>query len=117
MKIRQWEIWKAKPEGFETEHWFVVISPQERLNNPRLSKANGLACFTLRGAPLNNDTRLNSADGFETATVCQCDLLYFLENPNFIRCWVPSVGSGNNKSKAKSGKCFGSNHPEAFSKN
>jgi hypothetical protein len=79
MKIRQWEIWKAKPEGFETEHWFVLVSPQERLDNPRLSKANGLACFTLRGEPLNTDARLNGADGFETATVCQCDLFYFLD--------------------------------------
>jgi len=31
MKIRQWEIWKGRPEGFVTDHWLVVISGQERL--------------------------------------------------------------------------------------
>ncbi len=30
MKIHQFEIWKARPPGFETDHWFVVVSPQER---------------------------------------------------------------------------------------
>ncbi len=79
MSIRQWEIWKSKPPGFETDHWFVVVSAQERLDNERFTKINGLACFTLRSEPLNTDVRLNSADGFETATVCQCDLVYFLD--------------------------------------
>jgi len=76
--MRQWEIWKARPPGFERDHWFVLISPQERLDSPRHVQVNGLACFTLRGSPLKTDVRLNSADGFEAATVCQCDLLYFL---------------------------------------
>jgi len=79
MRIRQWEIWKSKPPGFETNHWFVVVSAQERLDNERFTKINGLACFTLRSEPLNTDVRLNSADGFETATVCQCYLVYFLD--------------------------------------
>ncbi len=79
MRIRQWEIWKSKPPGFETDHWFVVVSAQERLDNERFTKINGLACFTLRSEPLNTDVRLNSADGFETTTVCQCDLVYFLD--------------------------------------
>ena len=39
---------------------------------------NGLACFTLRGNPLKSEVRLNSADGFDGATVCQCDYLYAL---------------------------------------
>lgn len=30
MRIRQWEIWKGRPEGFVTDHWFVLISGQER---------------------------------------------------------------------------------------
>jgi|ERR1017187_1741498 mRNA-degrading endonuclease toxin of MazEF toxin-antitoxin module len=79
MKLRQWEIWKARPQGFERDHWFVILSAQERLDNDRFPKINGLVCFTLRGETLNTDVRLNSADGFENATVCQCDLVYFLD--------------------------------------
>ena len=79
MKIRQWEIWKGRPEGFVTDHWFVVISGQERLDSPRFFQVNGLACFTLRGQPMPTDVRLNAADGFPAATVCQCDLAYFLD--------------------------------------
>lgn len=79
MKIRQWEIWKCRPPGFEKDHWFVVVSGQERLDNARHHQVNGLACFTLRGGILKTDVRLNGADGFETPTVCQCDLLFFLD--------------------------------------
>ncbi len=78
MKIRQWEIWKTRPPGFERDHWFVIVSPQERIDSNRIS-INGLACFTLRGSPAKTDVLLNGADGFEAATVCQCDIFYFLD--------------------------------------
>ena len=86
MTFRQWEIWKCKPPGFERDHWFVIASNQERLNSPRHRQINGLACFTLRGEPLKSDVRLNHADGFEHATVCQCDLLYFLDKSSLHSC-------------------------------
>ena len=79
MKIRQWEVWKAKPERFANDHWFVVISGQERLDSQRHNQINGLACFTLQGNPLLSDVRLNGADGFAAPTVCQCDLVYLLD--------------------------------------
>ena len=79
MKIRQWEIWKGRPPGFEKGHWFVIVSGQERLDNPQHRQINGLACFTLRGEAGKTDVRLNSADGFEAPTACQCDLLFFLD--------------------------------------
>jgi hypothetical protein len=79
MKLRQWEVWKTKPAGFEKEHWFVLISGQERLDAPKYHQINGLVCFTLRGAPLSTDVRLNSADGFQGPTVCQCDLSFLLD--------------------------------------
>ena len=79
MKLRQWEIWKARPEGFASDHWFVLVSGQERLDSPRHNQVNGLACFTLRG-PLNStDVRLSAAEGFGAPTACQCDLVYFLD--------------------------------------
>ena len=79
MKVRQWEVWKTRPPGFERDHWFVIISGQERLDSSRHSQVNGLACFTLRGSPIKTDVILDTADGLETATACQCDLLYFLD--------------------------------------
>jgi hypothetical protein len=35
MKIRQWEIAKCRPPGFERDHWFVIVSGQERCDEPR----------------------------------------------------------------------------------
>ncbi len=78
MKIRQWEIWKSKPVGFEKAHWFVILSGQERLDSNR-NTINGLACYTLRGGKSAVDVVLNSADGFDHATVCQCDHVFFLD--------------------------------------
>jgi len=78
MKIRQWAIWKAAPAGFSKAHWFVIISPQERLDSSRVA-INGLACYSLRGRKAETDVLLNSADGFEGPTVCQCDLLFLLD--------------------------------------
>ena len=79
MKLRQWEIWKARPAGFERDHWFVIMSGQERCDEPRQLLVNGLACFSLRGQLLKSEVRLNSADGFQMPTVCQCDYVYSLE--------------------------------------
>lgn len=79
MTPRQFEVWKAKPPGFEQAHWFVIISGSERCLNERLKSLNGLACFTLRGEALKTDVRLNGADGFDRSTVCQCD--YFFSIP------------------------------------
>ena len=76
MKVRQWEVWKSRPEGFERDHWFVIVSNQERCDSERLLMVNGLACFSLRGEARGTEIRLNGADGFDAATVCQCDFFY-----------------------------------------
>jgi hypothetical protein len=49
------------------------------MDSPKRTQVNGLACFTLRGAPFPTDVRLNSADGFAAPTVCVCDLVYLLD--------------------------------------
>ncbi len=82
MKIRPWEIWKATPAGFSKAHGFVIISSQERLDSNRVA-INGLACYSLRGEREETDVLLNSADGFEAPTVCQCDLLFLLDKTGF----------------------------------
>jgi hypothetical protein len=76
MTPRQYEIWKAKPAGFERAHWFVIVSGAERCASEKVGAVNGLACFLLRGDPSKTDVRLNGADGFEHATVCQCDYFF-----------------------------------------
>lgn len=78
MKVRQWEVWKCRPEGFERDHWFVILSHQERCDDDRCLLVNGLACWTLRGNSRKTEVRLNGADGFTAPTVCQCDFLYAL---------------------------------------
>lgn len=78
MKLRQWEVWKAKPAGFERAHWFVLISNPERLDSSRAFAVNALCCFTLRGEPDKTDVRLDMADGFDMPTVCQCDFIFVL---------------------------------------
>jgi hypothetical protein len=79
MKIHQWEVWKTRPTGFEADHWFVIISGQERCDEPRQLMVNGLACFTLRGNLRKSEVQLNGADGFSAPTACQCDYVYCLE--------------------------------------
>jgi len=86
MKVRQWEIWKCRPPGFERDHWFVVLSGQERLDDVRRFQVNGLACYKLQGNPKNLDVRLNGADGFEGATVCQCDFIFALDKSKLHSC-------------------------------
>ncbi len=79
MSFHQWEVWKCRPPGFERDHWFVLISPNELCAEPRELLVNGLACYTLRGNPDKVEVRLNAADGFSTATVCDCDFLFALQ--------------------------------------
>jgi hypothetical protein len=59
---------------------------QERLDHPHTLNVNGLACYTLRGDVRSVDVRLNSADGFEFATVCQCDFLFIVEKSKLHSC-------------------------------
>lgn len=79
MSPQPWEVWKARPPGFERDHWFVIVSPVERCNAPRQRLVNGLACFSLRGQPGPLDVRLNGADGFDAPTICAVDLFFALE--------------------------------------
>jgi len=79
MNVRQWQIWKCRPPGFEREHWFVILSGQERLDHPQRLQVNSLACYKLQGDPKQLDVRLNGADGFHGPTVCQCDFIFALD--------------------------------------
>jgi mRNA-degrading endonuclease toxin of MazEF toxin-antitoxin module len=78
MTVRQFEVWKCQPAGFERAHRFVIVSGSERCAAERQRLVNALACFSLRGEPSKTDVRLNGADGFDAPTVCQCDFVYVL---------------------------------------
>ena len=86
MIIRQWEIWKCRPAGFSRDHWFVIMSGQERLNNLQRLQVNGLACYKLQGGAKKLDVRLNGADGFDGPTVCQCDFIFALDKATLHSC-------------------------------
>jgi hypothetical protein len=101
MKIHQWEVWKCRPPGFERDHWFVILSPEELCLEPRELVVNGLACFTLRGSPDRVSVRLNSADGFAAPTVCDCDLAYVLEKRALHSCLGPVSWERQQAIKAK----------------
>lgn len=79
MKLRQWEIWKAKPAGFEAAHFFVLASSQETLDSPHSLEVNALAWYTLRGAPEKVDVRLDEGDGLDRPTVCACDFFFTID--------------------------------------
>jgi len=79
MSPRQWEIWKCRPPGFTRDHWFVILSGQERLDHPHRPQINALACYKPQGEPKKLDVRLNGADGFDGPTVCQCDFVFILD--------------------------------------
>lgn len=80
MNLHQWEVWKARPPGSQTDHWFVIISGQEHSEASNLLLVNRLACFTLRGQqPRTTEVQLDRADGFSWSTICCCDFLYPLE--------------------------------------
>lgn len=86
MKIRQWEVWKARPQGFEREHWFVIVSGQEGCDEAKHNFVNGLACFSYREPERKSEVRLNGADGFSQPTVCQCDFLYSIAKSGLHDC-------------------------------
>ena len=74
--FRQWEIWKTRPPGFERDHWFVILSPQEVCDAPTTHVLNGLACWTLRGELRRMEVRLDQADGLQAPTACPCNYIY-----------------------------------------
>lgn len=101
MNLRQWQIWKCRPPGFERDHWFVLISSQERLDHPHRLQVNGLACYKLQGNVKNFDIRLNGADGFDGPTVCQCDYIFSLDKSKLHSCLGSVAWDRQNAIKAK----------------
>jgi hypothetical protein len=86
MSLHQWEIWKSRPPGFARDHWFIILSGQERLDNSHRLLVNALACYKLQGDAKKLDVRLNGVDGFDGPTACQCDFVFILDKTNLHSC-------------------------------
>jgi len=73
--------------GFDQEgaHPAVIISNEERCQNPDLDYVNALLCTSakLNRGPKKNEIILDESDGLDWKTAVRCDLIYMLEKPGF----------------------------------
>ena len=79
MKLHQWEVWKAKPPGFERDHWFVIISGQERCDESATYSSTAWPALPCADSLGKTEVQLNGADGLAGPTALQCDYLYSLD--------------------------------------
>ena len=84
--MKPWEIWTFDFTEEET-HPAIVISNQDRIDNPGVDRVNVLLCTTLRGtAAKERATRLKKtealldrAHGLDWQTIVKCDALHFVK--------------------------------------
>lgn len=83
--MKPWEIWTFDFTE-EDRHPAIVISNQDRLDNPRIERVNVLLCTTLRGAGANErvgrlkktEALLDHADGLDWVTIVKRGALHFV---------------------------------------
>ena len=82
--MKQWEI-HLYPFTTEGAHPAVIISNDERCENPHYPHVNALLCSTLRAArpAKKNEVILNGSDGLDWLTVVRCDVIYLLPKSCF----------------------------------
>jgi hypothetical protein len=83
--MRQWDIFLF-PFPEEQPHPVVIVSPDDRCQNPDLKYVNGLICTSVR---LNRPAKLNEviideADGLDWQTAIRCDFLHALPKAGFL---------------------------------
>ena len=82
--MKPWEIYLF---GFEQEgaHPAVIISNEERCQNPDLDYVNALICTSakLNRGPRINEIILDESDGLNWKTAARCDVIYLLEKSGF----------------------------------
>ena len=84
--MKPWEIWTFDFTEEET-HPAVILSNQDRSDNPDVERVNVLFCTTLRGAGAKERARqvkkteelLDRADGLDWQTLVKCDALHFVK--------------------------------------
>ena len=82
--MKQWEIF-LYPFTAEGSHPAVIISNDERCDNPHYPHVNALLCTTLRAArpAKKNEVILNGSDGLDWLTAVRCDVIYLLPKNMF----------------------------------
>jgi mRNA-degrading endonuclease toxin of MazEF toxin-antitoxin module len=82
--MRPWDIYlfAFKEEG---AHPAVIISNEERCENPDLDYVNALLCTSakLNRGPKKNEIILDESDGLDWKTAVRCDVIYLLEKSDF----------------------------------
>ena len=83
--MKPWEIWTFDFTE-ENSHPAVIISNQDRIDNPHLERINVLLGTTLRGPAKERAARLkkteallDQADGLDWQTIVKCDALHFVK--------------------------------------
>ena len=73
------------PFTTEGEHPAVIISNDERCENPHYPHVNALLCTSLRAArpAKKNEVILNGSDGLDWLTAVRCDVIYLLPKSAF----------------------------------
>lgn len=82
--MKPWDIFLY---AFEEEgaHPAIIISNQERCENPDLDHVNALLCTSakLNRGPKKNEVILDESDGLDWKTGARCDLIYLLPKSGF----------------------------------
>jgi hypothetical protein len=83
--VRQWDI-LLFPFPEEQPHPVVIVSSDDRCQNPDLKYVNGLICTTVRlNRPAKlNEVLLDQADGLDWKTAVRCDFLHALPKAGFL---------------------------------
>ena len=82
--MKQWEI-HLFPFREEKAHPAVILSNDERCQNPDYKTVNVLICTSVRVVrPLKSvEVALDEADGLDWQTAVRCDTIYLLEKERF----------------------------------
>ena len=77
--MKQWDIY-LYPFEVEQPHPVVIISNDERCQNPGLNEVNALICtsFRLNRPPRDREIVLDDADGLDWRTAVRCDVIHLL---------------------------------------
>jgi len=82
--MKQWDIYLF---AFDEEgaHPAVIISHEERCENPDVETVNALFCTSakLNRGPKTNEIILDESDGLDWKTAVRCDVIYLLDKPGF----------------------------------
>ena len=83
--MKQWEI-HLFPFTEEGSHPAVILSNDERCENPAITHVNALLCTSLRAArpAKKNEVILNGSDGLDWQTAVRCDVIHLLRKDLFL---------------------------------